>query len=145
MGSEFNRRKFIKSGLLATGGVVLASSYLGAKPLFFGDRKVRIGVIGAGDRGTGLSTLINEIDGLEVVAYADVIPFRLEAALKMTPGAKGYDSHVGLVKDPNVDAVLIATPFSTHDEVALAAMKAGKHIYCEKTMIKGLDRKSSGH
>jgi predicted dehydrogenase len=139
MGLEYNRRKFLKSGLLATGGVVLASSYLEATPLFFGDRKVRIGVIGVGDRGSGLSSLIDEIEGLEVVAYADLIPFRLEAALAKNARAKGYESHIGLLNDPNVDAVLITTPFSTHDEIAIAAMNAGKHIYCEKTMVKGLD------
>lgn len=123
---------------MATGGAVVGTSCLQASPFFFGEKKLRLGVIGTGARGTGLIALSQQIEGLEVVACADVIPFRLEEALEMASGAKGYPSHVELLKDKNVDAVIICTPFSTHDEVAIAAMKTGKHVYCEKTMVKGM-------
>ena len=138
MGSKLERRKFIKKSLLATGGMVLGAGCINANPLFFGDQKVRIGVVGTGNRGTGLIRLIKEISGLEVVACADLIPFRLEEALALAPQATGYRSHIDLIKDKKVDAVMVCSHFSSHDEVAIAAMQAGKHVYCEKTMVKGL-------
>jgi predicted dehydrogenase len=101
-------------------------------------RKLSIGVIGTGDRGKGLIQLMNKIGSFEIVACADVLPFRLEEGLKLAPRAAGYAAFEPLLNDPNVEAVIIATPFSTHDEIAIAALDAGKHIYCEKTMVKGI-------
>lgn len=138
MGVKTSRRTFVKSSLLAGTGLVAGGSYLFGRPSYFGSDKIRIGIIGTGSRGTGLAYLINQIDGLEVVACADVIPFRLEEGLKLSPGAKGYNNYEALLSDANVDAVIIATPFSMHDEMAIAALEAGKHVYCEKTMAKGI-------
>lgn len=117
----------------------MGARYLSAMPVSFGQKQVNIGVIGTGDRGKGLMSLITQIDGLEVVACADVIPFRLTEGLSKAPKAKGYHNYNDLLNDKNVDAVMISTPFSTHDQIAIAALKAGKHVYCEKTMTKGLD------
>ncbi|REE01559.1 Gfo/Idh/MocA family oxidoreductase [Marinoscillum furvescens] len=136
MKNQKARRTFLKTGVLAAGGAMALPSMLSA--MSFGKERVRLGVIGTGQRGTGLINLANKIEGLDVVACADVIPFRLEHALKLAPGAKGYASHEGLLENKKVDAVIIATPLSTHDEIALAALDADKHVYCEKTMVKGI-------
>ncbi|MEZ4811113.1 MAG: Gfo/Idh/MocA family oxidoreductase [Allomuricauda sp.] len=136
MGS-IGRRKFIKSTGLLVGGSLVTTN-LGNAQLIFGKDKVKVGVIGTGDRGMGLMSLMKKIDGFEITAVADPIPFRLNGALSKVPNAKGYPSHKELLQDKNVDAILIATPFSTHGEIALMALKEGKHVYCEKTMIRGL-------
>ncbi|MEQ9306680.1 MAG: Gfo/Idh/MocA family oxidoreductase [Marinoscillum sp.] len=131
-----SRRGFIKLGALGTAATVLPFSQLtgNAKK----EELVRVGVIGTGNRGMGLIDLINSIDGLEVVACADVIPFRLEVGLAQAEKAKGYTNHADLLGDKNVDAVLICTPFSMHGQMAIDALQAGKHVYCEKTMVKGV-------
>ena len=101
---------------------------------------LKIGVIGTGDRGGGLTQLIKNIDGMEVTACSDIIPFRLEDCLKnASPNAKGYENYRDLLDDPNVDAIIIAVPYALHDDILVDAMQTGKHIYCEKTMIKGAD------
>lgn len=123
--------------MLAGGGLLLVPSLIG-RPFSIGQEQLNIGIIGMGDRGSGLINLIRQIDGLEVVAVADPLPFRLEKAIKIAPQAKRYASHEELLADKNVAAVIIATPFSTHGPIALAAMHAGKHVYCEKTMVKGI-------
>ncbi len=133
------RRKFLRNSSLAAGGLFLGSNYLSASGIKFGNDLIRVGVIGTGSRGQGLMHLMNNIEGLSVTACCDVIPFRLEKALSVAEGSKGYKSYEDLLPDHNIDAVIIATPFGLHDEVALAAMDAGKHIYCEKTLIKGMD------
>ncbi len=75
---------------------------------------------------------------LELVAYCDVLPFRLEEARAAEPAARAYSDYRRLLDDKDVDAVIVSTHFSEHHPVVLAALDAGKHVYCEKTMIKGI-------
>lgn len=133
------RRTFVKkTGLAATG--IVAASTLGANIIggLGTNEIVNIGIIGTGSRGAGLIPVINGIDKLNVVACSDVLPFRLEAGIAKTEGkAKAYADYKQLLEDKDVDAVLIATPLNTHSQIAIDALEAGKHIYCEKTMAKG--------
>ena len=41
--------------------------------------------------------------------------------------------------DDAIDAILVATPFNTHSKIAMDAIEAGKHVYCEKTLAKGYE------
>jgi predicted dehydrogenase len=133
------RRDFvIKTGLVSAG--IAATSTMGAN--IIGSMKandtLNIGIIGTGDRGGGMTPVINGIDKFNVVACSDLIPYRLDACIAKTDGkAKAYVDYRRLLDDKNVDAVLIATPLSTHSAIAIDALDAGKHIYCEKTMAKG--------
>ena len=115
-------------------GLALAGSSVGAYTM---RNKINVGVIGTGDRGTGLMSLLRQVPDMEVVACSDLLPFRLENALKMAPKAKGYADYKALLDRKDVDAVLVAVPFGVHTQVVLDALDAGKHIYCEKTMIRG--------
>lgn len=135
-----NRRKFINKGGLATLGLIATSSAIGAvKFNGFSKKTINIGVIGTGDRGCGLIPLLNDIEGVTVIAVCDILPFRLEnGLLKTNNKAKSYSDYKELLKNKAIDAVLIATPFNTHFEIAMAAVHAGKHVYCEKTLAKGI-------
>jgi predicted dehydrogenase len=131
------RREFVK-GSLATSAALYATSTLGFERIMGANETVNIGIIGTGDRGGGLIPIINDIPNLRVVACCDIIPFRLAEGLAKIDGeAKGYKDYRKLLDDPNVDAVLVATPFNTHSQIAIDALDAGKHVYCEKTMAKG--------
>ncbi|MFB9057385.1 Gfo/Idh/MocA family protein [Mariniflexile ostreae] len=99
---------------------------------------VNIGIIGTGDRGTGLSANINSIANFNIIACCDTLPFKLENGLKAANGkAKGYSDYRKLLDNKDIDAILVATPFNTHSQIAIDALDAGKHVYCEKTMAKG--------
>ncbi len=101
---------------------------------------INIGIIGTGDRGGGLIPIINKIEGMKVTACCDILPFRLKNAMGKVEGkAKAYSDYKTLLNDKNIDAVLVATPFSEHSQIALDALDAGKHVYCEKTMVKGYE------
>ena len=64
----------------------------------------------------------------------------MENGLNKVDGkAKGYSDYRKVLDDKTIDAVLVSTPFSTHSKIALDALDAGKHVYCEKTMAKGYD------
>lgn len=129
------RRRFIRNSAYATAGLLTAPSLLSLQGK---EKSIGIGIIGTGDRGSGLLSLVNAIDGLEAKAVCDVIDFRLTAAAK-TAGekAKAYVDYRRVLDDKNVDAVLLATPFGMHGPMAMDILEAGKHIYCEKTMVRG--------
>ena len=136
------RRNFIKKAGIASAGILTSNAVFGnLSPLksSFNDT-INIGVIGTGQRGGGLTSIINKIDGMRVVASSDVIPFRLESGLaKANSKPKGYKNYKALLDNKDVDAVIIATPFNTHSQIAIDALDAGKHVYCEKTLAKGYE------
>ncbi len=134
------RRKFIHKGGLAGAGILAGTSAIwSANNYKSRNDSISIGVIGTGDRGGGMIPLINQVEGIHVTACCDVIPFRLEEGLsKVESKSKGYKDYRKLLDNKDVDAVLIATPFSTHSKIAIDALDAGKHVYCEKTMAKGI-------
>jgi len=136
-----DRRKFLVKGGITAAALVTGTSVLAEIGSSFSTKKViNIGIIGTGARGTGLIPFLNIIEGLNVYACCDVLPFRLEKAIERTNGkAKSYTNYKDLLNDKSIDAVLIASTFSTHAQIALDAIDANKHIYCEKTMAKGYD------
>jgi predicted dehydrogenase len=123
-----SRRKFI--GRMATG---LAGSMAPTRVLGANDR-IRIGIIGPGDRGMQLAREALACPNTELVAFADVYTGRLEEARKLVPTAKTYLDYRYLLEQPDVDAVVIATPQHLHCEHFVASLEAGKHVYVEKTM-----------
>lgn len=135
------RREFIGKSSVAAAGILASTSALSAigcsePPL----TKLNIGVIGTGDRGCGLISILNNIENVNVVAICDVLPFRLENGLKRTEGkAKTYTDYKELLKDKNVNSILITSTFSAHAEIAIASINAKKHVYCEKTVAKGYE------
>jgi predicted dehydrogenase len=123
-----SRRNFI--GRVATGlaGSLAPSTVLGA------NGRVRLGIIGVGDRGMELVREAMQCPNAEVAAFADIYTRRLEAARQVAPAEKTYLDYRYLLDDNSVDAVLIATPQHLHCEHFVASLEAGKHVYQEKTM-----------
>src|SRR5580658_8872693 len=101
------RRNFI--GNVATG---LAGSFATGQILGANDR-LRIGVIGVGDRGTQLTREAIACPDVELAAFADVCTRRLADATKLAPGAKMYTDYRQMLDDSSLDAVLIATPLGS--------------------------------
>ena len=127
------RRHFI--GNVATGlaGSLATGHALGA------NNRIRVGVIGMGERGVQLTREAMACSNVEFVAAADVYSRRLDEARSLVancnePGFKGYADYRALLEDKSIDAVLIATPQHLHAECFIAAMDAGKHVYQEKAM-----------
>jgi predicted dehydrogenase len=124
-----SRRKFI--GAMATG---LATTLASPKGVLGSNDRIRLGIIGVGDRGTELVRQAMSCRNTEFVAFADIYSRRLENAKKLAPGAAVYYDHRRLLDDKSIDAVLIATPQHLHCEHFVHAIGAGKHVYQEKTM-----------
>jgi predicted dehydrogenase len=122
-----SRRNFI--GTVATGlGTLAASRVLGA------NERLRIGIIGAGDRGMEDVRSAIACPGTEFVAFCDIFTKRLQDAVKVAPQAKTYLDYREMLEDRSIDAVIVATPQHLHAEHFVAVMQSGKHCYQEKTM-----------
>jgi predicted dehydrogenase len=93
-----------------------------------------IGIIGYGYWGPNLARAIVEVDAMALRAIADFSVPALERAGRRHPSARLLTDWRDLIADPSIDAVAIATPVSTHFDIALAALKAGKHVLVEKPM-----------
>lgn len=134
------RRDFIKKGSMAIAGVTAASTVGNFNIIGKSSNIINLGIIGTGDRGSGLIPLINSIDGIQVTACCDTLPFKLENALKKVKSkVNAYKDYKALLDNKKVDAVLVATTFSEHAHIEIDALDAGKHVYGEKTLAKGYE------
>lgn len=124
------RRAFL--GTLGAAATVLPTSGAGAAA---SGKRIRVGLIGCGGRGSYLGQLTRQLqtqgEPLELAAVCDVYRPRLERAAKEME-AKPYRDAAELVRDPGVDAVIVATPDRLHAYHALTAVRGGKAVYSEK-------------
>ena len=128
-----SRRNFIGKVASGLAGTLAVSNVLGAND------RIRLGIIGAGDRGTQLVREAMACPNTELAGIADIYTKRLEDGKKIAPNAKTYLDYRNLLEDKSIDAVLIATPQHLHCEHFVAALDAGKHVYQEKTMAFTVD------
>ena len=139
--SQMNRRHFLSAssaaGLaLAAAGQTAVGQSRGANDM------IRVGVIGPGGRGTQVMKECIEFGSnynARVTAVCDIWNQRLEAAAKLVSESysarpQSYRRYEEMLADPEIDAVIIATPDHQHAKMLKAAVEAGKDVYCEKPM-----------
>ena len=96
---------------------------------------VKIGIIGIGNMGSSHAQRIanGDIQGMKLVAVADRKEKRREWAKESLPeDVKIYEDGEALLEDPEVNAVLIATPHYQHPELSIKAMEHHLNVICEK-------------
>ncbi len=96
--------------------------------------KIRIGLIGCGSQGRYLSEAAAAAGQAELVACADPNPEAARRAVELTGYRKAYDSAADLLDQADVDAVVVATIHDQLQPMAMAAVRAGKHVLVEKPM-----------
>ena len=98
------------------------------------EKTINVGVIGCGYWGPNLVRNFSEVPGAKVKTVSD---FRMDLLTKLQaryPAIQITTDCQDIFNDPEIDAVAIATPVFTHFDLALAALKAGKHVMVEKPM-----------
>jgi len=100
------------------------------------NKMVKVGVIGYGYWGPNLVRNFVECDNVELVWIADQDASKFDVINKRYPAVKTTTSSDEVLNDSSVDAVVIATPVSTHYTLALAALNANKHVWIEKPMTE---------
>ena len=132
------RKKFIQTSAVAGLGTAILPK------LAFSDivsnKRIKIGVIGTGLRGQWVLWLAAKYPEIDIQAICDIDDDMIESALKILKDAqkpepkvykKGDEDFRNMVTNEELDGVYIATPWEWHAEMALAAMKAGKHVGTE--------------
>jgi predicted dehydrogenase len=99
---------------------------------------VNVGIIGFGYWGPNLVRNFNLATNCRVVAVADPRPERLMNLSKLYAHIKGYKDANSLIYSKDIDAVIIATPVSTHFQLAELALMQGKHVLLEKPMTSSI-------
>lgn len=141
---DLTRRSFLDRVLMATAGAGVAAAApwaaqaAGIAPQS-GDR-VRIGVVGTGDRGRTLIRNILKTRNCAVAAICDNFAPHLAKAQAIV-GAKvpAFADHRAMLDAGGLDAVVIATPLDDHAREALDAFDAGLHVWCEKAMARTIE------
>src|ERR1044071_7210190 len=100
---------------------------------------IRVGVIGYGYWGPNLVRNFMSAPDSAVTRVCDLREERIAPLRKLYPGIKTCSRPEELINDPAIDAVVIATPVSSHFELAMAALKAGKHVLVEKPLATRSD------
>ncbi|MBA4392205.1 MAG: oxidoreductase [Desulfobacca sp.] len=100
---------------------------------------IGVGVVGYGYWGPNLVRNFMETSGCRVEKVSDLRPDRLALVQQRYPGIKVTADYHDLIFDPAVDAIVIATPVHTHFDLALEALRMGKHVLVEKPLADTSD------
>ncbi|MGH7178217.1 MAG: Gfo/Idh/MocA family protein, partial [Tepidisphaeraceae bacterium] len=103
---------------------------------------INVGIIGYGYWGPNLARNFAEISTASVRAVADLDSGKLAAVKRRYPTVNTTRDLRDLLNDPDLDAIVVATPVRTHYELALAALQAGKHVWVEKPMTESSEQAS---
>lgn len=123
---------------MATASLAAMPGILSAQPDPFRGETVRLGHIGTGAQGRHHIGNALKLPGIEMRTLCDVLPFQIDAARSLVGrDITAVTDYRYILDDPDIDAVIVATPFHFHAQPMLDALDAGKHVYCEKTLVKG--------
>jgi len=147
---ESSRRKFLKNLATTATAVGVGSNVFATekKEQYFeqlkrlgtsANDKINIALIGAGGMGAQDTLTALTVPGTKLVAICDLYDGRLEEGKKKW-GADIFTtrSYKEILNRKDVDAVIIGTPDHWHQQISVDAMRAGKHVYCEKPMVHGI-------
>lgn len=95
--------------------------------------RIKVGVIGCGYWGPKLARNFHDLPGAELFSLSDLFPDRLAHMRELYPGVHTYSDHRKIL-DSDVDAIVVATPVSTHHRLAMEVLRAGKHLLVEKPL-----------
>jgi predicted dehydrogenase len=101
----------------------------------------RLGIIGVGYWGSKHARVLQASSGVASLAVIDESPERLQALQRTFPGVRAFENLEAAL--PHIDALVVATPPTTHEPIALRAIRAGKHVLVEKplaTSVQGARR-----
>jgi predicted dehydrogenase len=133
--TDNTRRDFLKQAALGTAALGTAAFMAHSTARILGaNGRVRVGMIGVGNRGQELLKQVMAVPNAQLVAIADVYSRRHDEAKMIAPGIVTFDDHRRLLDMKEIDAVIVASPLHIHARHFLDTLSAGKDLYSEKTM-----------
>jgi len=144
---QSTRREFIQNSLIAGEAAALAlwmgsQALADAQPLLIAKHSdgtpYKIGIVGCGNRSKAHLAALNDVPEIEVAALCDVVPHKMDQRAKLIqknqPEPRKYTDLEKMLKQEDLDAVAVVLPNHLHKMATIAALQAGKHVFCEKPM-----------
>ncbi len=135
-----DRRQLLRTTAGALGAMSLAPRLTLAESVLRLAEPMDVAVVGCGRQGRAILVELQKIGGARIAALCDTHPARLSSGERRVRGAKTYPDHRALLEnEPSVKAVFVATPTHRHRDVAVDALAAGRHVFCEAPLASTLD------
>ena len=131
MNRHLTRRQFIGNAALAAAGAWVAGCASPAPRKLSANEKLNIAVIGTANRAR---SNIAGVESENIVALCDIDDSFLAAIKERHPGARTYNDFRKMLEQRDIDAVVISSADHTHAVATAAALRLGKHVYCEKPL-----------
>jgi predicted dehydrogenase len=97
-------------------------------------RTVKLGLIGAGGISQAHCRAMSEVSGVEIIAVSDIVKDNAERSASRWNIPKVFTDYNEMLKMDEIEGVIVCTPTAVHSAPTVAALKAGKHVLCEKPM-----------
>jgi hypothetical protein len=133
MGTQSHRRRFLQA--IGAGASLLVLRDSRSARGYYANQKLGVALVGVSGRGSWFVQTAPRI-GTDVVAMCDVNQRRAAEAFGKFPDVPKFQDFRQMLaeQDKQIDAVFVSTPDNTHAVISAAAMRAGKHVYCEKPL-----------
>ncbi len=143
---NLSRRNFLKVGSFASLFGFSEAEQLKAEEAYQAvheprpiEDAVNCALIGFGEWGRTIASTLADIPEANLMAICDNYPIMLRRAQRAYPEASRHEDYNEVLTNPDVQAVIIATPTHLHREVTLAALEAGKNVYLEAPMASSIE------
>ncbi|MFC3198178.1 Gfo/Idh/MocA family protein [Parapedobacter deserti] len=158
----YSRKEFVKSAAVAAAGfMIIPRHVLGGKGFLAPSDKITVGIVGAGGKGRQNAEALLKLKDVQITAIADPVKywdlkdFYYKSIAGREPVKEMIESHYRpasrnfkiseyidfremLEKESSLDAIMCSTPDNTHAYVTIKALRAGKHVYCEKPLTHNI-------
>ena len=144
--SNLTRRRFLMMGSMTplvgySEAVDLSdkSAYAAAHTHPPADEKVNCALIGFGEWGREIASTLGRLPEANLMAICDTYEVMLRRAQRSVPDASRHSDYRELLDNPDVQAVIVATPTHLHKDIVINALDAGKNVYCEAPIASSLE------
>ncbi|MCC5908711.1 MAG: Gfo/Idh/MocA family oxidoreductase [Balneolaceae bacterium] len=144
-----NRKDFLKTFSLASLAPLMAGEKIQGKALKEAeavrytnnntDDVVPIGIVGYGEWGRQIASTLERNPKVKIAGISDTFSIMLTRAERSYTDVKTFENYREMLEDPEIPAIIVATPTHKHREVVVDALEAGKHVYCEFPMASSIE------
>ena len=137
MTRNMKRRRFWQATAAAATGYFV-NPIIAAEVQPGANERIRVGIVGVAGKGGDNLTHVERSGLAEIVALCDVDANRAAPVRQRFPNARFYEDYRRMMDQKDLQAVVVSTPDHHHAFATLAAMRARKHVYCEKPLAQSV-------
>ena len=140
------RREFIKTSSIVPLGIGLGLGAVSCKQETIAipvpdSEKIRIGIVGMGDRGSSIIQVLNASPIYKIIACCDILDFRLkEGKEKINGNPLTFKDYREMLKIDELEAIIVSVPLHEHYRIVMDALDADIHIMCEKALAYDIEQ-----